>query len=101
MPMRIITTPRQACQMTLRHRDVAIWATIVFAASAAAYFIDQGESVNSRLPVLLTIAIAGRVAIRLTGVDRRPGTARSSHIANLIVLAVLVAVSIPILIASL
>ena len=94
-------TTTTATQMTLRHRDIAIWATIVFAASAAAYFIDQGAGVNSRLPVLIAIAIVGRVAIRLTGLDRRPATPRSSHIANLVVLAVLVAISIPILIASL
>jgi hypothetical protein len=86
--------------MTTPHKDVAIWATILLAAAAAALFIDQDASVNSRVPVLIAIAIVGRLAIRITGLDRAPAAARGSHSAGLIALAVLVAVSIPILIAG-
>jgi hypothetical protein len=87
--------------MTTPHKDIVIWATILLAAAAAALFIDQDASVNSRVPVLIAIAIVGRLAIRITGLDRTPAATRRSHSAGLIALAVLVAVSIPILITAL
>jgi hypothetical protein len=86
--------------VTSQRAAIAIWVTVVLVACAASYIIDEGASLGSRLPVLIGIALVGRLVLRSAGVDRSALTSRHRRYANIAVVAMLAAVSVPVLTAA-